>query len=119
MSRSPQSVTPGLPSDFSKASTAKMGAVALTTKLHENTLEWPSVVTIERRHLAPTRFSKPAGIIAVVEGDEILEMLQIPFGGTSLKPWRQVDRNSNAFRTSKKMGSSFDKPIFALNFCRL
>ena len=58
------------------------------------------------------------GGIAVVDRGETLEMLELPLGGLcSLQPWHQVGAALRRIHQRlKKMGSSFDKPIFALNF---
>jgi len=56
--------------------------------------------------------------MAVVQQGEILEMVEFPFGGIfSLLPWREVGRGLGRVQAClKKMGSPFDKPIFALSF---
>ncbi|MGH7853216.1 MAG: adenine deaminase C-terminal domain-containing protein [Candidatus Binatia bacterium] len=58
--------------------------------------------------------------IAVADRGEILGMFKFPFGGLfSPEPWRSVASGLRRIQTLlKEMGSSFDKPIFALNFCR-
>ena len=56
--------------------------------------------------------------MAIVDKDEILELIGSPFGGIfSLQPWRQVGRWLGRVQARlKEMGSPFDNPIFALNF---
>jgi adenine deaminase len=58
------------------------------------------------------------GGIGVANGGELLEMIDFPIGGIfSLQPWRAVGNDMKRIQARlKKMGSSFDKPIFALNF---
>ena len=51
----------------------------------------------------------------MVDAGDILELLKFPVGG--IIPWREAGRGLGRIQTRlKKMGSSFDKPIFALNF---
>ena len=54
----------------------------------------------------------------MVDAGEIFELLKFPVGGMfSLHPWREAGRGLGRIQTRlKKMGSPFDKPIFALNF---
>jgi adenine deaminase len=58
------------------------------------------------------------GGIAIVEAGRTIDKIEFPFGGIfSLAPWRDVGHGLRAIQQSlKKMGSPFDKPIFALNF---
>jgi adenine deaminase len=58
------------------------------------------------------------GGIAIVERGEVLEKLELPCGGIfSLEPWRIVGQGIRRIQNRlRAMGSSFDKPIFALNF---
>ena len=58
------------------------------------------------------------GGMVIVDQGEVLETLEFPFGGIfSLQPWREVGGSLRRIQTClKKMGSSFDKPIFALSF---
>jgi adenine deaminase len=58
------------------------------------------------------------GGIAIVNGGTVLEQIDFPCGGIfSLAPWRDVGRGLRRIQTRlKEMGSSFDKPIFALSF---
>ncbi|HEU4770675.1 MAG TPA: adenine deaminase C-terminal domain-containing protein, partial [Candidatus Udaeobacter sp.] len=58
------------------------------------------------------------GGMAVVEKGKILELIEFPFGGIfSLQPWREVGARLGRLQARlKEMGSSFDKPIFALGF---
>jgi adenine deaminase len=96
---------------------ARVGAVGLTTNLDENAL---MIVGNDDRDMArcANALLEAGGGIAIVEKGEILEMIEFPLGGLfSLQPWRQVaDGLRRVQRRLKMMGSSFDKPIFALNF---
>jgi len=58
------------------------------------------------------------GGMAMVDGAAVLEKLEFPFGGIfSLYPWQEVGKGMARIQSRlKEMGSSFDKPIFALNF---
>lgn len=96
---------------------AKVGAVGLTANLDENTL---MVVGSDDEDMAlcANTLLEAGGGMAMVDAGEILELLKFPVGGIfSLHPWREVGRGLGRIqRRLKKMGSSFDKPIFALNF---
>lgn len=96
---------------------ARVGAVGLTTNLDENAL---MIVGNDDRDMArcANALLEAGGGIAIVEKGEILEMIEFPLGGLfSLQPWRRVaDGLRRVQRRLKMMGSSFDKPIFALNF---
>jgi adenine deaminase len=48
----------------------------------------------------------------------IVEQVDFPCGGIfSLRPWRDVGKGLRRLQNQvKKLGSSFDKPIFALTF---
>jgi adenine deaminase len=58
------------------------------------------------------------GGVAIVDGGEVLEKLELPWGGIfSLEPWRIVGGGIGKIQNRlRAMGSSFDKPIFALSF---
>jgi adenine deaminase len=58
------------------------------------------------------------GGMAIVHRAAVLEKINFPFGGIfSLDPWPTVARGLRRIQNRlKEMGSSFDKPIFALNF---
>ena len=96
---------------------AKVGAIGLTTNLDENTL---MVVGSDDEDMAlcANALLEAGGGIAMVDAGEILELLKFAVGGIfSLHPWQEVGRDLGRIQTRlKKMGSSFDKPIFALNF---
>lgn len=102
---------------FFKGFGAKVGAVGLTTNLDENTL---MVVGSDDADMALCANSllEAGGGMAIVDDGEILELLEFPVGGIfSLDSWQEVGRGLGGIQTRlKKMGSSFDKPIFALNF---
>jgi adenine deaminase len=96
---------------------AKVGAVGLTANLDENTL---MVVGSDDKDMAlcANTLLDAGGGVAIVDGGEILDLLKFPAGGIfSLLPWREVGLGLGRIQTRlKKMGSSFDKPIFALSF---
>jgi adenine deaminase len=58
------------------------------------------------------------GGIAIIDRGEVVEKLELPWCGIiSLEPWRDVGwKLSKIQERLKAMGSSFDKPIFALSF---
>ncbi len=96
---------------------ARVGAAGLTTNLDENAL---MIVGGDDRDMArcANALLEAGGGIAIVEKGEILERIDFPLGGLfSLQPWRQVGDGLRRIQARlKTMGSSFDKPIFALNF---
>ncbi len=102
---------------FVKGFGAKVGAVGLTTNLDENTL---MVVGSDDHDMARCAnvLLEAGGGIAIVDGGNILEKIEFPFGGIfSLHPWQEVGNGLRRIETRlKEMGSSFDKPIFALVF---
>jgi len=102
---------------FVKGFGAKVGAVGLTTNLDENTL---MVVGSDDHDMARCAnvLLEAGGGIAIVDGGNILEKIEFPFGGIfSLHPWQEVGNGLRRIQTRlKEMGSSFDKPIFALVF---
>jgi len=102
---------------FLKGFGAKIGAVGLTTNLDENTL---MVVGSDDRDMAlcANALLDAGGGLAVVNGGEILEKIDFPTGGIfSLRPWQEVGQGLRRIQHGlKEMGSSFDKPIFAISF---
>lgn len=102
---------------FLKGLGAKIGAVGLTTNLDENTL---MLVGSDDQDMAlcANALQQAGGGIAVVDRGEILEKIEFPCGGIfSLHPWQEVGKGLKRIQSRlKQMGSSFDKPIFALNF---
>jgi adenine deaminase len=96
---------------------ARVGAVGLTTNLDENAL---MIVGSDDQDMArcANALLEGGGGMAIVEQGEILEMIEFPFGGIfSLQAWREVGRGLRRLQARlKKMGSPFDKPIFALSF---
>ena len=102
---------------FLKGFGARVGAVGLTTNLDENAL---MIVGSDDRDMArcANALLEAGGGIAVVNNGELLELLDFPFGGIfSSQPWREVGCGLRRIQAClKKMGSSFDKPIFALSF---
>lgn len=102
---------------FLKGFGARVGAVGLTTNLDENALMVVGSDDADMAHCANALLDSGGGM-AVVQQGEILEMIEFPFGGIfSLLPWREVGRGLGRVQAClKKMGSPFDKPIFALSF---
>ena len=102
---------------FIKGFGARVGAVGLTTSLDENALMIVGSDDVDMARCA-NKLLEAGGGIAVVDKGEILESLTFPFGGLfSLEPWRSVASELRRIQALlKEMGSSFDKPIFTLNF---
>jgi adenine deaminase len=102
---------------FLKGFGAKVGAVGLTTNLDENTL---MVVGSDDDDMAlcANALLEAGGGMAIVDGGQVLEKIDFPFGGIfSLLPWQEVGKGLRRIQTRlKEMGSPFDKPIFALSF---
>jgi adenine deaminase len=102
---------------FLKGFGAKVGAVGLTTNLDENTL---MVVGSDDQDMARCAnvLLEAGGGMAIVNRGEILAKIEFPFGGIfSLYPWQEVGSGLRRIQTRlREMGSSFDKPIFALSF---
>ena len=96
---------------------AKVGAVGLTTNLDENTL---MIVGSDDADMAMCAniLLEAGGGMAIVDGGQVLEKMEFPFGGIfSLFPWQEIGRGMRRIQGClKEMGSSLDKPIFALNF---
>ena len=102
---------------FLKGWGAKVGAVGLTTNLDENTL---MVVGSDDRDMAlcANLLLDAGGGMAIVDRGEVLDKIEFTCGGIfSLSPWQEVGKGLRRIQSRlKEMGSSFDKPIFALNF---
>jgi len=102
---------------FLKGLGTKVGAVGLTTNLDENTL---MIVGSDDDDMAlcANVLLEAGGGIAIVNCGVILERLDFPCGGIfSLLPWQKVGQRLRLIQNRvKEMGSSFDKPIFALSF---
>ena len=96
---------------------AKVGAVGLTTNLDENTLMVVGSDDVDMA-LCANVLLEGGGGMAIVDGGQVVEKLEFPFGGIfSLLPWQEVGRGLRRIQGRlKEMGSSLDKPIFALNF---
>ena len=96
---------------------AKVGAVGLTTNLDENTL---MIVGSDDADMAlcANVLLEVGGGMAIVDGGQVVEKLEFPFGGIfSMFPWQEIGRGMRRIQGRlKEMGSSLDKPIFALNF---
>ena len=102
---------------FLKGFGARVGAIGLTTNLDENALMIVGTNDNDMAHCANLLLEAGGGM-AIVESGEVLELIEFPFAGIfSLQPWREVAGGFRRVQARlKKMGSSFDKPIFALNF---
>jgi adenine deaminase len=102
---------------FLKGFGSRVGAIGLTTNLDENALMIVGCDDYDMARCANVLLETGGGI-AIVENGEILELIEFPFGGIfSLQPWREVGHGLRRIQARlKKMGSSFDKPMFALNF---
>jgi adenine deaminase len=102
---------------FLKGFGAKVGAVGLTTNLDENTLILVGSDDQDMARCANALLAAGGGM-AIVDRGEILEKIEFPLGGIfSLYPWQEVGSGLRRIQTRlREMGSSFDKPIFALNF---
>jgi adenine deaminase len=109
--------SPNVAFGFLKGFGAKVGAVGLTTNLDENALMIVGSDDGDMARCANVLLNVGGGMVIVDQG-EVLETLEFPFGGIfSLQPWREVGGSLRRIQTClKKMGSSFDKPIFALSF---
>jgi adenine deaminase len=102
---------------FLKGFGARVGAVGVTTNLDENTL---MVVgsNDEDMALCANGLIHCGGGIAVVNGGELQEKLEFPFGGIfSLQPWRDVGAGLKRIQGYlRQSGSPFEKPLYALSF---
>jgi adenine deaminase len=96
---------------------ARVGAVGLTTNLDENAL---LIVGSDDGDMARCAVALLAagGGMAIVDKGEVVELLAFPFAGLfSQQPWREIGHGLRGVQARlKKMGSSLDKPIFALAF---
>jgi adenine deaminase len=102
---------------FLKGFGAKVGAVGLTTNLDENTLMIVGNDDYDMAQCANVLLEDGGGM-AIVDGGKVLDKIEFPLGGIfSLRPWQEVGREMRRIQTRlKEMGSSFDKPVFALSF---
>jgi adenine deaminase len=102
---------------FLKGLGANVGAVGLTANLDENTL---MIVGSDDGDMAlcANALLDAGGGMAIANRGVIVEQVDFPCGGIfSLRPWRDVGQGLRRLQNQlKKMGSSFDKPIFALIF---
>jgi adenine deaminase len=96
---------------------AKIGAVGVTTNLDENALMIVGSDDVDMA-LCANILLEAGGGMAIVERGVVLEKLELPCGGIfSLEPWRMVGQGMRRIQDRlRAMGSSFDKPIFALSF---
>ena len=96
---------------------AKIGAVATTTNLDENTL---MVVGSDEDDMAlcANALIECGGGMAIVNRGQVLEKIEFPFGGIfSLRPWQDIAKGlSRIQRCLRDNGSKFDKPMYALSF---
>jgi adenine deaminase len=102
---------------FVKGFGARAGAIGLTANLDENTLLIAGCDDADMA-ICANALLETGGGIAVVDHGEVLELLDFPVGGIfSLYPWRDAGRKLRAIQGRlKQLGSSFDKPLFALMF---
>jgi len=102
---------------FLKGFGARVGAVGLTANLDENTLLIAGSNDADMARCAQALLEAGGGI-AIVNRGAVLERIDFPCGGIfSLLPWKDVGRGLRRIQNRlKEMGSSFDKPIFALSF---
>jgi adenine deaminase len=109
--------TPPFAFGFLKGWGARVGAVGLTANLDENALMIVGSNDLDMALCANVLIQSGGGV-AIVDGGEVLEKLELPCGGIfSLEPWRIVGRGIRRIQNRiRAMGSSFDKPIFALSF---
>lgn len=96
---------------------AKVGAVGLTANLDENTL-MVAGSDDDDMALCANVLLQAGGGVAVVDDGEVLETVELPIGGIfSLRPWQELGQGLRRIQNGlRKMGSPFDKPIFALSF---
>ncbi len=108
---------PDIAFGFLKGFGAKVGAVGLTINLDENALLIAGSDDCDMA-LCANALLEAGGGIAVAKDGEILEQIDFPFGGLfALQPWQEVGRGLRRIQVRlNEMGSSFDKPIFALLF---
>jgi adenine deaminase len=102
---------------FLKGFGAKVGAVGLTANLDENTLMLIGSDDGDMS-LCANALLQAGGGVAVVHRGTVIEKLDLPLGGiSSLRPWQEVGRGLRRVQNYLRgMGSSLDKPIFALSF---
>jgi adenine deaminase len=102
---------------FLKGLGGKIGAIGITANLDENTL---MVVGSDDQDMVvcASALLQAGGGIAIVDRGKIIEAMDLPGGGIfSLQPWQEVGAGLRRIqRRLNQMGSSFDKPIFALSF---
>lgn len=102
---------------FLKGFGTKMGAVATTVNLDENSLLVVGSDDDDMALCANTLVACGGGV-AIVDGGQILQRLELPAGGLfSLYRWQEVGaRLSRIQQELREQGSPFDKPLFALSF---
>lgn len=102
---------------FLKGFGANVGAIGITANLDENTL---MLVGSDDQDMAlcAAVLLQAGGGVAVVDQGHVIESIALPAGGIfSLQPWQQIGASlSRVQNRLRRMGSSFDRPIFALSF---
>jgi adenine deaminase len=96
---------------------ARVGAVGLTVNLDENTL---MVVGADDADMAlcANALIESGGGIAIAQDSAVIDKIALPYGGIfSPDSWQDVGEGLRRIQNRlREMGSSFDKPIFALSF---
>jgi adenine deaminase len=107
----------GVAHGFLKGFGARIGAVAVTTNLDENTL-LVAGENDEDMALSAQVLLEAGGGIAVVDRGEVLENIEFPVGGIfSLAPWRETGKKlERVNRCLRERGAPFARPIYALSF---
>jgi adenine deaminase len=102
---------------FLKGFGVKLGAVGTTANFDENTLLIVGCVD-EDMALCANVLIEGGGGMAVVNQGQVLEKIEFPFGGIfSLGSWQEVGEGLKRIqRCLRENGSSFEKPMYALNF---
>lgn len=102
---------------FLKGFGTKMGAVATTVNLDENSLLVVGSKDADMALCAKTLIACGGGV-AIVDGGRILRRLELPAGGLfSLCRWQEVGAGLSRIQQElREQGSPFDKPLFALSF---
>lgn len=102
---------------FLKGFGVKLGAVGTTANLDENTLLIVGSVDDDMA-LCANLLIKAGGGMAVVNQGQVLEKIEFPFGGIfSRDSWQKVGEGLKRMqRCLRENGSSFEKPMYALNF---
>ncbi len=107
----------GVALGFLKGLGARVGAVATTTNLDENTLLIAGG-SDEDMALCANALIEAGGGMAVVDRGEILAQIDFPVGGIfSLAPWQEIGKGlGRIHHCLRERGSPLPKPIYALMF---